>query len=158
MPLSELKKELHKMEKSEIIKLISDLYNKVPEAKNFLDVFTTGNTNELSESYKIEIEKYVFPYGRNMDLREVEARKLIRKVRKMKITELNIELELHYVNCCLQVINDFGYCDENYYIAIEKMFDSAIKGIVELGLQNNYKNQVMLLSSNASDYGIELEY
>ncbi len=50
-----------------------------------------------------------------MVLREAEAWKLIREVRKLKVMEMNIELELHYVDCCLEVISDFGYCDENYY-------------------------------------------
>jgi len=76
----------------------------------------------------------------------------------MKITELNVELELHYVSCCLEIIEDFGYWDENYYIALEKMFDNAIKGISELGMQDKYNDKVILLSSKASEYGIELDY
>ena len=146
------------MEKAEIIKLISELYKKVPEAKNYLDIFSTGETKELVEKYKKAIEKYIYPNGRNMDLRETEARKIIRTVRKMKITELNVELELHYVSCCLEIIEDFGYWDENYYIALEKMFDNAINGIVELGMQDKYNEKVILLSSKASNYGIELIY
>jgi len=39
MALNGLKRELTKMEKTEIIKLISELYKKVPEAKNYLDIF-----------------------------------------------------------------------------------------------------------------------
>jgi len=93
-----------------------------------------------------------------MDLRETEARKIIRTVRKMKITELNVELELHYVSCCLEIIEDFGYWDENYYIALEKMFDNAINGISELGMQDKYNDKLTLLSSKASEYGIELDY
>ena len=103
-------------------------------------------------------QNYVYPYGRDMVLREKEARKLIRTVRKMKITELNVELELHYVNCCLDIIEEFGYFEENYYIAIEKMFANAINGISELGIQDKYNNMVILLSARASEYGIELEY
>ena len=94
MALNGLKKELNKMEKTEIIKLISELYKKVPEAKNYLDIYATGEIKELVEKYKKQIEKYIYPNRRNMDLRETEARKIIRTVRKMKITELNVELEL----------------------------------------------------------------
>ena len=107
MALNGLKKELNKMEKTEIIKLISELYKKVPGAKNYLDIYITGETKELAEKYKKQIEKYIYPNGRNMNLREIEARKIIRTVRKMKITELNIELELHYVSCCMEIIEDF---------------------------------------------------
>ena len=158
MALNGLKKELNKMEKTEIIKLISELYKKVPGAKNYLDIYTTRETKELAEKYKKQIEKYIYPNGRNMNLREIEARKIIRTVRKMKITELNIELELHYVSCCMEIIEDFGYWDESYYTALEKMFDNAISGIYELGMEDNYNEKIRSLSSKASKYGIKLNY
>ena len=158
MALNGLKRELTKMEKTEIIKLISELYKKVPEAKNYLDIFATGDIKELTEKYKKQIQKYIYPNGRNMDLRETEARKIIRTVRKMKITELNVKLELHYVSCCLEIIEDFGYWDENYYIELEKMFDNAISGISKLGMQDKYNDKLIVLSSKASEYGIELDY
>ena len=158
MALRELKKELNQMKKTEIIKLILEMYKKIPDAKNYLNIFTTGDIEQLTEKYKKEIERYIYPNGRNMDLRETEARKIIRTVRKMNITELNIELELHYVSCCLEIIEDFGYWDENYYIALEKMFDNAINGISELGMEDKYNEKVISLSSKASEYGIELEY
>ncbi|TNJ41330.1 hypothetical protein KFZ70_00500 [Tamlana fucoidanivorans] len=156
MALKEVKRELSQMDKTEIIKLISEMYKKIPDAKNYLDIFATGDIKQLTEKYKKEIERYIYPNGRNMDLRETEARKIIRTVRKMRITELNVELELHYVSCCLEVIEDFGYWDENYYIALEKMFDNAINGIYELGVEEKYKERIEVLSHKASEYGIEL--
>ncbi|WP_308992504.1 DUF6155 family protein [Mariniflexile litorale] len=158
MALRELKKELNLMNKTEIIKLILEMYKKIPDAKNYLNIFTTGDIEQLTEKYKKEIERYIYPNGRNMVLRETEARKIIRTVRKMNITELNIELELHYVSCCLEIIEDFGYWDENYYISLGKMFDNAINGIYELGMEDKYNEKVISLSSKASEYGIELEY
>ncbi|MDL5514879.1 hypothetical protein QSE00_23920, partial [Arenibacter sp. M-2] len=96
MAFREVKKELSGMEKTEIIKLISEIYKKVPGAKTYLDVFATGEIKKLVENYKKEIERYIYPNGRNMQIRETEARKIIRTVQKMEITELNVELELHY--------------------------------------------------------------
>ncbi|AXG71981.1 hypothetical protein KORDIASMS9_04239 [Kordia sp. SMS9] len=158
MGLRDLKKELHKMDKSEMIKLISEMYSKIPSAKEFLDVFSGMKIETLIEKYKKEIERYVFPSGREMILRETEARKIIRTVRKMKITELNVELELYYVECCLEIIQDFGYSDENYYISIEKMFDSAIKGISEIGAEKKYKRRINDILSVASEFGIDFYY
>ena len=158
MALRELKKELNQMDKTEIIKLILEMYKKIPDAKNYLDIFTSGDIQKLTEKYKKEIEKYIYPNGRNMNLRETEARKIIRTVRKMNITELNIELELHYVSCCLEIIEDFGYWDENYYMAMGKMFDNAINGINEMGIEEKYLERIKTLSFKASEFGIELEY
>ncbi|WGH76651.1 DUF6155 family protein [Tenacibaculum tangerinum] len=157
MALKEVKKELNQMDKAEIIKLISEMYKKIPDAKNYLDIFATGEIKQLTERYKREIERYIYPSGRNMVLRETEARKIIRSVRKMRITELNVELELHYVSCCLEVIEDFGYWDENYYVTLEKMFSNAMNGIYELGIEEKYKERIEILSDKAREYGIELE-
>ena len=94
MGLREVKQELSHMDKPEMIKLISDMYSKIPAAKEFLDIFSGEKIETLAEKYKKEIEKYIYPSGRDMILREKEARKLIRTVRKMKITEMNVDLEL----------------------------------------------------------------
>ena len=158
MALKEVKKGLNQMEKTEIIKLISEMYKKIPMAKSYLDVFATGEIKTLVEKYKKEIEKYVYPSGQNMVLREVEARKIIRNVKKMKIKELNIELELFYVECCLEVIEDFGYWDEKYYVALGKIFNDATREISELGIENKYEEQIENITSKASEFGIELLY
>ena len=158
MGLRDLKKELHKMDKTEMIKLISEMYSKIPSTKEFLDIFSGVKIETLVEKYKKEIERYVYPSGREMILRESEARKIIRTVRKMKITELNVELELYYVECCLDIIQDFGYHNENYYISIEKMFDSAMKGISEIGEEEKYQHRISNIYSIASEYGIDFYY
>ena len=158
MALRDLKKELNQMDKTEIIKLVLEMYKKIPDAKNYLNILTTGDIEQLIKKYKKEIEKYIYPKGRNMDLREIEARKIIRTVRKMNIIALNIELELHYVSCCLEIIEDFGYYDRTYYNALAKMFDNAVSGIFELGMEEKYNDQVLFLSSKASEYGLDFNY
>lgn len=158
MGLKEIKKELNTIDKSEIIKLISEMYKNIPSVKNYLDIYFTGEIEQLAIKYKKEIEKYVYPSGVNIILREAEARKLIRTVRKMKITELNIELELYYVKCCLEIIRDFGYADDNYYVNLEKIFNSAVEGINEIGAEEKYKQQLSSLSQQGEEYGLELYY
>ena len=158
MGLRDVKKELNKMDKAEMIKLFSEMYSKIPSAKEFLDIFSGVKIETLIEKYKKEIERYVYPSGREMVLRESEARKIIRTVRKMKITELNVELELYYIECCLEIIQDFGYFENNYYTAIGKMFDSAVSGISEIGEEEKYESRINTISGIASKYGMELYY
>lgn len=158
MGLRDVKKELNKMEKSEMIKLISDMYSKIPQAKEYLDILSGVKIETLVKKYKKEIERYVYPSGREMVLRESEARKIIRTVRKMQIVELTVELELYYVECCFEIIEDFGYFDENYYIAIEKMFYSALSGISQMGEEEKYESRINNISAIASEYGLELYY
>ncbi|MCF6280578.1 MAG: DUF6155 family protein [Flavobacteriaceae bacterium] len=158
MSLRELHKELKQMEKTEIIKMVSELYKSVPMAKEYLDVFSTGNIKQLIEKYKFEIEDYVYPHGREMLLREKEARKLISTIRKMKVPELTVALELHYVYCCLDIIEDFEYWDEPYYNAVAKMFYSATKGVIENGLERKFEKLIDNLVSKSYEFGLDFEY
>ena len=158
MGLREVNKELKRMDKAEVLKLISDMYKKIPAVKEYLTVFATGDISQLTEKYKKEIEKYVFPHGREMILRDSEARKLIRTIRKMKIVELNIELELHYVDSCLEIIEDFGYWDDGYYVNVAKMYYNTIDGIIEIGKEKEYEKRLDSISKRAFDFGLELEY
>ncbi|MCF6350954.1 MAG: DUF6155 family protein [Flavobacteriaceae bacterium] len=158
MGLRELNKELKQMEKTEIIKMVSELYKSVPMAKEYLDVFATGNIKQLIEKYKFEIEDYVYPKGREMLLREKEARKLIRTIRKMKVPELTVTLELHYVYCCLDIIEDFGYWDEPYYNAVTNMFYSATKGVIKGGFEKKFDKLITNLVSRSYEYGLDFEY
>ncbi len=158
MGLRELHKELKQLEKSEIIKVVSELYKSVPMAKEYLDIFITGNSKQLLKKYKSEIEAYVYPHGREMVLREKEARKLIRTIRKMKIPELTVALELHYVYCCFDIIEDFGYWDEPYYIAMAKMFYSATNGVTKNGLEEEFEELISNLVNKSYEYGLDFEY
>lgn len=158
MGLREVKTKVNDMTKPEIIKLISEMYKSIPQAKNYLDIYISGDIKNLIVKYKKQIEKYVYPSTNNLVLREAEARKLIRTVKKMKVSEINIELELFYVTCCLDVIADFGYNDDNYYIAIDKMFYEAMKEISDLGIYEKYEKEIENISARASEFGLELHY
>ena len=76
----------------------------------------------------------------------------------MKIAELSITLELHYVDCCLEVIEDFGYWDEPYYSAVANMFYSATKGIIENGLERKFDELITTLISKSYEYGLDFEF
>lgn len=158
MGLRELKVELNKMDKTEIIKLISDLYKKVPMAKNYLDIFTNGNTDHLIKKYQSKIENLVFPISNNGTLKDAEARKLIKTIRKMKIPELTVALELHYVSCALDVIETYGYFNDSYHNAIYRMFYSAINSITENNLESKYDKLIFDLVNKSYECNLAIEY
>ena len=49
MGLRNIKKELNKMDKSEMIKLIVEMYSKIPSTKEFLDIFSGVKIETLAE-------------------------------------------------------------------------------------------------------------
>ena len=76
----------------------------------------------------------------------------------MNITELNIELELHYVSCCLEIVEDYGYCNDNNYMSMERMSDNAESGINKTGFEEKYLDRIKTLPHKAREFGIELYY
>ncbi|WP_103866730.1 hypothetical protein [Aquimarina sp. I32.4] len=158
MGLKELKQQLIKQDQKQLINLLSELYKNVPAAKDYLDIYTSGDINFLIEKHKTEIEKYIYPRGRNMVTNEKEARKMIRTLQKMKIPELTIELNLHYVHCCITMIEDFGYSDESYEIALEKLFYQTVELIDREGMSSRYEDLISDLIHRGRTFGILEEY
>ena len=76
----------------------------------------------------------------------------------MKIAELTVALELHYVTCCLGVIEDLGYWDEPYYAAVDRTFYNATKGITENSLEDKYGKLIADLVSRSYEFGLDFEY
>ena len=127
-------------------------------AKIYLDIFTNGEVDDLIEKYQREIEILVYPLSHNATSKDAEARKLIKTIRKMKIAELTVALELHYVDCCLGVIEDLGYWDKPYYVAVDRMFYSATKGVTENNLEVKYDKLIADLVSRSYEFGLDVEY
>ena len=153
MSLSKLKKELQQMSQKQIIDLLCDMYNKVPAAKDFLELFVTVDIEQLAEKYKKQIArdlKIVF----DGTPRDVSARKLIRDVRKMGIDELNIELELFYVECAFENIEKMSYWEGYSYVnAMEKVFYEALEKIDKNDLREKYAVRISELRRVGGRYG-----
>lgn len=154
MGLRELKLQLIKQDQDQLIKLVIELYKNIPAAKDYLDIYTTGDVQSLIQKKKTEIEKYVYPKGRNMTTNEKEARKLIRTLQKMKIPELTIALNLHYVHCCIEMIEDFGYMGEAYEIALENHFYNAVELMDKEGMSSRYKDLITDLTQRGREFSL----
>lgn len=154
MGLKELKEQLIQQDQKQLIKLLSELYKNVPAAKDYLDIYATGDVQLLIEKQKTEIEKYVYPRGRNMVTNEKEARKLIRTLQKMKIPELTIELNLRYTDCCITMMEDFGYSDESYEISLENHFYQAVELMERENMSSRYEDLVGNLTQRGREFGL----
>lgn len=157
MPLRTLKSHLAQMDKSDIIKLISEMYKKVPAAKDYLDLIAGVDVDNLVDKYKKKIERFVLPTSSGV-MRASEARRLIREASKMRIPELNAELELFYVECCIHVISSYGLYDSSYYSTVYTAFSNATKNVSKAGMHDVYEERLYDAINTASEYGIELVY
>ena len=141
------------MSQKQIVDLLCDLYNKVPAAKDFLEIFITVDIEQLAEKYKKQIARDLkIPFDGSP--RDVSARKLIRDVRKMGIDELIIEMELFYVECAFENIEKMSYWEGYSYVnAMEKIFFEALEKIDKNDLHEKYAIRINKLRQGGGKYG-----
>ncbi len=116
-------------------------------------MFVSYDVKALAEKYKKQIKRYCKP---NFDfhIKDTEARKLIREVRKMEIDELTVQLELYYCACCIEVIDKYGLgISAAFATALEDMFSSAIKTIKKNDWKANFINELNKLRKVGNEYG-----
>ena len=71
MGLTDIKKELKKLEKEKLIELIADLYKKNKSVKEFFDFYVNPNERELFNKYRDKVFEAFYPRrGYNYKLKE----------------------------------------------------------------------------------------
>lgn len=163
MNIEQLKILLKDKNITELKSIIYDLHKKVPEVKDYLSIsihrdaaIVKQNTENLLKKYKRKIQDYIFPVDFETPTREEEAIKLIERIRKKEISpEFTIECELHYLSSCKDFILMYGYHDDEYYITMDEMFESACKKIKKQGLLLDYQESIEKLLAFGNEYGFE---
>ncbi|QTE21407.1 hypothetical protein [Polaribacter cellanae] len=144
--------------------IIYNVYNKVPDAKDFIDVFVPlekevikQNTEQLFKRYKKQFNEYLLPDILENNTKEEDAFKLLERIRKKNISvQFTIDCELLFVENCNEFIETYGYFDEDYYIKMDEVFESACIKIKTNNLtEEYYNNTVEKLISFGNDYGFE---
>lgn len=143
--------------------IIYNIYNKVPEAKDFIDVFVPfekdvvkQSTEQLFKRYKKQFNEYLLPNILENDAKEYEAFVLLERIRKKDISpKFTIDCELLFIECCKEFIVTYAYFDEDYYITMDEVFESACQKIKTNKLTEDYKDVVKELIFFGNEYGFE---
>ncbi len=126
MGLTDVKKELNKLDKDNLINLITDLYKKNKSVKDFFDFYIEPNENELFKNYKDKVFEAFYPkrgFGFNLK----EGKKAISEFKKFGAsTRLIADLMLFYVETGVKFTNDYGDINEGFYSSLEKTYVQAL--------------------------------
>ena len=126
MGLTDIKKELKKLDKDKLIDLIADLYKKDKAVKELFDFYLNPNEKELFEKYRTKVYQAFYPkrgFGFNLK----EGKKAISDFKKFSPSpELVVDLMLCYVEYGVKFTNDYGDIDENYYYSLESTYHAAL--------------------------------
>jgi len=153
MGLRDIKKELKKLNKDQLIDLISDLYKKDKTTKEFLDFFVKPNERELLNKYRDVVFQAFYP-TRGYELKLKNGKKAISDFKKFGPSpELIAELMLFYVATGVDFTNDFGDINEGFYSSLETTFVAAMKLMERENLLEQFAEQVSIIVNETNGIG-----
>ena len=120
---SDVKKSLRSLDKTDLTKLVADLYRLSNENRDFLHARFSVGTNPLS-SYKRIIDDCMYPdVMENESIRISEAKHAISNYAKAAGDPRGeAELMTYYVECGNQFTLDYGDIDEGFYDSLLSMY------------------------------------
>ena len=165
MNTEQLKILLNTKNSTELKTIIVQLFKKIPDAKDYIEVnvplekeVIQQNIEKLLKKYKSKLKKFLNPHVPEENYEEEKAIKLIDKIRRMDIdAKAIVECELYFIQCFKNFVINYGFFDEDSYIEIERVFESACKRMLSHQIVNNYKEDIDDVVSFGYRYGIFLD-
>jgi hypothetical protein len=153
MGLTDIKKELKKLDKDKLIDIVADLYNKNKFVKEFFDFYVNPNERELFEKYRDKVFEAFYPKrGYNYKLKD--GKQAISEFKKLgPSSELLVELMLFYVETGVKFTNDFGDIDEGFYSSIETTYVAALTLMRKENLLDKFSDRAGKVVSDTSGIG-----
>ena len=130
---SDVKTKLANFDRSRLIGLVQDLYAASKENQAFLHArFALGD--DVLKPYKATIDRWLWPdVFKNQDTSIAKAKKAISDYKKaIGQSEGLAELMVFYCERAAGFSDDIGLQDEDYFDALVRMFEQALKAIAAL--------------------------
>lgn len=153
MGLTDLKKELKKLDKAKLIELIAELYKKNKSAKEFLDFYIDPREEELLARYRDKVFAAFYP-KRGYQLKLKDGKQAISDFKKIGASkELLADLMLFYVETGVEFTNDFGDIDEGFYSSLTSTYIDALTLMRKEGLLEQFGGRALKVVKDTSDIG-----
>jgi len=129
---SGLKAQLASLDRAGLLSLIQDLYAASKNNQAFFHArFSLGD--DVLQPYKATIHRWVCPDSFKQDISVTRAKQAISDYKKaIGRPEGVAELTVFYCESCTNLLGYCGMEDEGYFDALVRMFEQALKSIVEL--------------------------
>jgi len=153
MGLTDIKKELKKLDKDKIIDLVADLYKKNKSVKEFFDFYVNPNESELLNKYREKVLEAFYP-KRGFNFKLIDAKQAISDFKKLGPSlDLLGDLMLFYVETGVKFTNDYGDVDEAYYRSLAKAFTDALTLIKKENQLDRFEIRVEKIIDDTSGIG-----
>lgn len=156
--LTELKKELKKIEHSELVELISNLYKSNDIVKEIINVKFVGEKYQIEtlDAYKKKMYAEFFPKSMRKIPSLKAAKAMITEFKKVGSYEMVLDLMLYYVECGNEFSNAFGDIDGPFYDSLCIVYGQFIDQLNSKGTEDLYlkfKERIDNLISSSSNIG-----
>ncbi len=153
MGLTDIKKELKKLDKDKLIDLIADLYKKNKSVKEFFDFYVNPNKKELFDKYRDKVFEAFYPKrGYNFKLKD--GKQAISDFKKLGPSADSIaDLMLFYVETGVQFTNDYGDVDEGFYSSIETTYVAALTLMEKENLLDKFADRAAQVVNDTGGIG-----
>lgn len=153
MGLTEVNKELKKLDRNQLLELVADLYKKHKNVKEYLDYYVSPDDSELYNRYRQKVFEAFYP-KRGTAYKLKEGKQAIRDFKKLEPpAELLADLMLFYVETGVEFTNDFGDIDESFYSSLEKTYVAALQLMKKENILENFAERAAKIVNDTSDIG-----
>ncbi len=153
MGLTNIKKELKKLDKDKLIDLVADLYQKNKSVKEFFDFYVNPNERELFEKYRDKVFEAFYPKrGYNFKLKD--AKQAISDFKKLGASlNLLADLMLFYVETGVKFTNDYGDVNQTFYKSLATTFVDSLTLMRKENLLDKFEDRVGKVVDDTSGIG-----
>ena len=153
MGLSEIKKELKKLDKDKLIELVSDLYKKNKSVKEYFDFYVNPDERELFFKYQDKIFYAFYPLrGNTFKLKE--AKQALSDFKKLgSSTELVADLMLFYVETGVNFTIDYGDVNEAFYNSLATTYVNSLTLMRKENMLDKFQGRVEKIVNDTREIG-----
>lgn len=153
MGLTDIKKELKKLDKEKLIDLVADLYKKNKSVKEFFDFYVNPDESELFKKYRDKVFEAFYP-KRGYSYKLKDGKQAISDFKKLgPATELLANLMLFYVETGVKFTNDFGDINEAFYKSLATTFVDALRIMNKENFLDKFEERVDKIIADTSGIG-----
>ncbi|HEY5556232.1 DUF6155 family protein [Acetobacterium sp.] len=158
LTVTELKKELNKIDQKQLVEIIVSLYKNDEKAKDILCLRLRGEDyqNELLKKYKTKMYDLFFPRSNPTMSFLKSAKALITDIKKIGDDEMSLELMLYYVECGNEFTNAYGDIDGPFYNSLTRMYEQFVNQLNAKGTESinlKYQERINDLVASSADIG-----
>jgi len=153
MGLTDIKKELKKLDKDKLIDLVADLYKRNKSVKEFFDFYAHPDESQLLEKYRDKVFEAFYPKrGYNYKLKA--GKQAVSDFKKLDTsTDFLADLMLFYVETGVKFTIDYGDVNESFYKSLATTFVDSLTLMRKENLLDKFEDRVGKVVDDTSGIG-----